>query len=63
VTGLYYPYDFNFGDDQLPRKIDDFASTITDYEALIKMLEKLRTQAGGTVEQLGRTQQKDHSKF
>ncbi|CAL1164428.1 unnamed protein product [Cladocopium goreaui] len=25
-------------------KIDDFASTITDYEALIKMLEKLRTQ-------------------
>ena len=32
----------------LVRKIDDFASTITDYEALIKMLEKLRTQAGAT---------------
>lgn len=28
-----------------PRKIDDFASTITDYEALLKMLEKLRSQA------------------
>lgn len=27
------------------RKIDDFASTITDYEALLKMLEKLRSQA------------------
>lgn len=35
-------------------KIDDFASTITDYEALIKMLEKLRTQVeadGGPPEQ------------
>lgn len=26
------------------RKIDDFANTITDYETLLKMLDKLRTQ-------------------
>ena len=30
-------------------KIDDFANTIADYEQLIKMLEKLRTQAASFI--------------